>query len=181
MKLTEHTVAIKPSMFPVFRADGGAIYWLQPRIQSKELDVIVTDARDGHELSRHTLSDFPSVIQTSAFLDANRLVIGSDSMDFRVINLAEGRWESTVLGSSNQRVFTVTPDSRRIVSIGAPYLTFWNIATGEKLNEIPGAPSFWPPRGITIRADGKRIAAVGVRGQIRLWWTKSRSLETVGK
>jgi len=102
--------------------------------------------------------------------DGTRVVIGNSDGEIAVWNPSTG--DINALGRHEQAVFdiAVTPDGARAVSIDDVDARLWDLESGGELHRWPAAEfsrGNWS-RGISIAADGRRVAWSGV-GALWTW------------
>jgi WD40 repeat protein/tRNA A-37 threonylcarbamoyl transferase component Bud32 len=128
----------------------------------------------------HTLKGHTESVQALSFSpDGRWLASAGNDGTMRVWGTATGQ-ERQVCRGRMPRVCGVafSPDGRRVASVGSPFMkvggvigyaevNLWDTATGQALFAFRG--EMVGLNGVTFSRDGRRLAAAGADGKVRVW------------
>ena len=153
--------------------DARHVYWMKSDPDRVGTAVTVTSADDGQVLKRFLIPERSGRVGKVEFLDDRRMVVSSWTTDtLQIWDAVDGRWLKTLPGTAGVHNVQTTADGRRVIGLSAKSVTFWDADTGQNLIAMPGVPRTWIAYGLALRPDGKQLAAVGLRGQLRVWTLK---------
>jgi WD40 repeat protein len=133
---------------------------------------------------RLTLDGLPPEVRKLAFsADGRYLAISFEYGAVLVYDWGAGRWlhRQPLRGSATIFFWDLafSPDGRRLAAVSRQYVLLWDVATGQQVLTLRGAPL--PPADIGFNphvawsADGRRLAASNWNFSVSIWDTAERT------